>query len=132
VKDGAIGNPSKNVPSTTAETVTLVEQGQGLAHTVRGRETKRVTREELTKLLSPDDLKFVTTYEKRLSQLYDQWVDVSEQIETTGGVEHARLKGQIVDIAKKMADCLKQILDFLPKIGFALDDHYQALRQIVG
>jgi hypothetical protein len=129
---GEVSDPTKSAPLTSAETVTVTGENNELIHTVHGREAKRVSRDELSKLLSKDDLTFVATYEKRMSDLYAQWIDVSREIELANGMQRAQLKGQIGTIADRIGECLRAILDFLPKIGFTLDDHYAALRSIAG
>jgi hypothetical protein len=127
-----VSRPSGKAPAAAAETVTAGDQDRELIHSVRGQETKRVTREDLAKMLNREDLTFVSTYEKRMSDLYGQWVDISQEIELASGMQRAQLKAQIGLVADRIAECLRQIFDFLQKIGFQLDDHYRALRQIAG
>ena len=46
-------------------------------------------------------------------------------------VMRARVRQQLKEIAEEMKKDLKQLLDFLMRAGFYLDDHYLAFRDVI-
>jgi hypothetical protein len=122
--------PVENAKGAVFETVTMSADGTELTHRVSGQEQQVVTLAELTQRLGNQDLQLIQMYDKQLSQLFDQWITISNEYEVAGVGEQARLKGQLKIISEKMAKALNSTLKFIEKMGFTLGDHYEAIRAI--
>ena len=101
-----------------------------LIHSVDGKTIQTVTRDELAQELNKTDLTVIITYEKRMSQLFDQWVEITKDISLVDARDRGRYKAQSAGISDDMGDCLTQVFTLLSTVGFKLDDHYAALKAV--
>lgn len=123
---------SESTPLVSNEVIVSNAAGTLLEHRIDGTPSKTVSREDLSNLLRDQDLRYIQAFEDRLNKLFDQWEIISKEYENAGVGEQAKLHGKLEEISAKMGVCVSAILDFTQKMGFAMSDHYSAIRTIAG
>ena len=96
------------------------------------RTVQTVTADELSRMLNPQDLDLVRTYEASMQKYFTRWKAIyakkdASQDPLVNTITEEQLAEQIV----KMKRELLGILDFLQKMGVQLDDHYMHVRHLV-
>lgn len=96
------------------------------------RIVQTVTADQLSRVLTPDDLDLVRTYETSMNKYFARWKAVyakkdASQDPLVNAITEEQLTEQIV----KMRSELLGILAFLEKCGVHLDDHYMHIRYLV-
>jgi hypothetical protein len=109
-----------------------IRQDRGdLVATQRGRETQRITGEDLAKLPKPL-LDHVVVLEKSMQNHYAVWSSAYPQLALLDSpVQKAKVEAQLGDVIRSMKSDLDGILAFLESAGFHLDDHYLNIRYLV-
>ena len=90
-----------------------------------------MTYNELAGKLSEDDVDFIEGFARRMKRAMEQWNTLNGELPLASPVERARIEGNM-DLLKERDICpsLKQIIDFIYKIGIDLEDHYSGARQV--
>lgn len=103
----------------------VVKQGE--------RTVQVVTGDQLSKVLSPNDLELVKTYEEASMQRYfNRWKSVyAKKDASQDPLVNAITDEQLAEQISKMKGELLGILAFLQKAGVHLDDHYTHVRHLV-
>lgn len=101
----------------------------GIDMKVRGqRKTEPfVTADELAARLGPQERKVLRSYEQSMDALLRQWSRLYPRVEATGG-EGTR---ELTAVRAKLAQEFDKALGFIEKLGYQLDDHYLAVREVV-
>jgi DNA polymerase I-like protein with 3'-5' exonuclease and polymerase domains len=120
--------PQPDVPAEYR--VSISEKDGAIIATERGRETQRITRDDLQKLPS-ELLDHVRVYEKSMQNYYSLWSRVYPELALLDGLQKARTEQQLADLIRAMKVDLDGILGFLESAGLSLDDHYRHIRQLV-
>ena len=82
-------------------------------------------------MLDDQDLEFLKALEARMTQLTRKWTAITREIELAVDAQiRATYELQLEQLADKIGQILKQITDFLSRVGFVLQDHYGAMRTI--
>jgi hypothetical protein len=91
-----------------------------------------ITGEELAKLLGPNDLALVQTYERKMQDYFDLWTSVyAAKDMSQDPLANAKTDVQLKKLISSMKVELLGILSFLQQIGVQLDDHYMHVRNLV-
>ena len=114
---GEIENDGNVSQSQHTELISVDNNGTKLIHSVDGKTVQTVTREELGKKLNKTDLTFIVTYEKKMSSLFEQWVEITKDVSLVDPRTRARHQEQIKAISDDMADCLRQVFGLLSQVG---------------
>lgn len=89
-----------------------------------------VTYDDLLSRVSPEEAAHVKALSQAISLYARQWDAITQEIPLASGLHRAQLEGQLDKVAKDMAGPLSEVLDFIERIGFFLDDHYHVARHI--
>jgi hypothetical protein len=121
-------------PSRTTsyyEGVVSSADNRELIHTTNGQPAQRITAAELAGKLSEGDLRHLRAVERALEINVRLWDEMVAEIPLEPNkLTAARYKLMQEDLAKNVANDLKGVLDFLCLLGFTLQDHYGAARDI--
>jgi hypothetical protein len=91
-----------------------------------------ITGAELSKLLGPQDLALVQTYERKMQDYFDLWTSVyAAKDMSQDPLVNAKTEAQLKKLIGNMQGELLGILSFLQRIGVHLDDHYMHVRSLV-
>jgi hypothetical protein len=91
-----------------------------------------VTGEQLARILSPNDLALVQTYERKMQAYFDIWNQVYAAKNSSQNRQvNAKTDRQLKKLVVQMRGELLGILTFLEQIGIHLDDHYRHVRSLV-
>lgn len=101
-------------------------EGSDLVATHRGQAFKRVTRADLDRLLTSDELEYVETLERSMAFNLALW---RERYPTRTTNPSNRRK--VEEAVGAMAEDLEGVLQMLERAGFHLDDHYMGVRAAV-
>ena len=112
------------------EKIETTKDNDALIHSTDGRSAKKVTREELSKLLDANDAKVIGAIEKKMRILVGKWSAITEDYELVDANQKAIYKQRLDDICIELSSCLLQIAKLLERLGFALQDHYSAMKMI--
>lgn len=112
------------IDSDAASTSIVVKQDKRIVQTL--------TSDELAKVLSPNDLRLIKTYESKMGEYYDLWEMVYDEKDASNdALANAKTEKQLIKLISKMKGELLGILKFLEQIGVQLDDHYMHIRHLV-
>jgi hypothetical protein len=112
------------IGSDAAATSIVVKRDKQVIQTLKG--------DELAKVLGPNDLRLIKTYELKMSEYYDLWEKVYEEKDVSNdALVNAKTEKQLNKLITKMRGELLGILKFLEEIGVRLDDHYMHIRHLV-
>lgn len=91
-----------------------------------------MTYSELAALLTPRDVNLIQSFEKRMNLAMTQWEALNANLPlAASAVERVRIEANMQDIKDKdICSSLKQIVDFIGKLGIDLQDHYASVRTI--
>jgi hypothetical protein len=93
---------------------------------------QRITGTELSKVLGPNDLVIVQTYERKMQDYFELWTSVYAAKDTSQDpLVNAKTVAQLKTLIASMKGELLGILSFLQQIGVHLDDHYMHVRSLV-
>lgn len=100
------------------------------------RQTERtiqtITGDQLSKVLGPDDLALVRSYEKNMQKYFKRWQAVyAKKDASQDPLVNAVTEEQLAEQIESMKAELLGILSFLQRIGVQLDDHYMHIRHLV-
>jgi len=107
-------------------------EGTNIVVKQQDRVVQTVTAEQLSNVLTPDDLDLIRTYEGSMNRYFNRWKAIyakkdASQDPLVNVITEEQLTEQIV----KMRSELLGILSFLEKCGVHLDDHYMNIRYLV-
>jgi hypothetical protein len=119
------------VPKEHRMKITAASDGKSLVGLEHGRETQRVTYDQLIVKMSNDDLRYIRALEKSMNVHFSIWEEVYPQLASESNpITKAKLKQQLDSIVDDMGNDLTKILGFVEMTGLYLDDHYQNIRHI--
>ncbi len=96
------------------------------------RTVQVVTGDQLSKVLGPNDLELVKTYEASMQRYFNRWKAVyAKKDASQDPLVNAITDEQLAEQITKMKAELLGILAFLQKAGVHLDDHYMHVRHLV-
>ena len=96
------------------------------------RIVQTITHDQLARVLHPNDLALVKTYEQKMNEYFKLWrVVYAEKDSSADPLVNAKVDNQLDKLIHKMRDELLGILGFLEHIGIHLDDHYHYIRNLV-
>jgi len=102
----------------------VVKEGDHTRQTITGA--------ELAKVLGPQDLALVQTYELKMQDYFELWTSVyAAKDMSQDPLVNAKTDAQLKKLITSMKIELLGILDFLQQIGVHLDDHYMHVRSLV-
>jgi hypothetical protein len=114
----------------------LVENNQKdkqlqLISTTSGKIISALTYQEISQKLTPEQLDYIKSFEKRMSNAQKIWNNINERIPLSSPDEQARLEAQLDDIrGRHICPSLDEIITFLDSIGLPLHDHYVVVRRM--
>ena len=112
------------IGSDPTATSIVVKQDTRVVQTLKG--------DELARVLGPNDLRLIKTYESKMSEYFDLWEKVYEEKDASNdALANAKTEKQLNKLIGKMRGELLGILSFLEQIGVNLDDHYMHIRHLV-
>jgi len=120
------------LPDVPAEhRMSIKEKNGAIVATEHGRETQRITGEDLNRLPT-ELLDHVRVYERSMRNHYAVWSSAYPQLALLDSpIQKARVEGQLAEVVRAMKVDLDGILGFLESAGISLDDHYLHMRQLV-
>ena len=90
-----------------------------------------MTYDQLAQALSPEDVGHIKSFETRMMLAMNQWEALNAELPLASPVERARIEANMVNLKEKdICFSLKQIVDFIERLGIDLEDHYQRVRGI--
>jgi hypothetical protein len=100
----------------------------------RGVEYSKVTYEELSVRLAPDDLRYIKVREKTMELLYQQWEGAQPALAMeSDSIRKVQLQQREKSVTDDLGRELSAILNFIEtKAKLYLDDHYLAFRDLAG
>ncbi len=86
---------------------------------------------DLAKRLTPEDVSYIKALEKRMRFAISQWEALNAELPLASAVERVRIEANMENMKDKdICSSLKQIVDFIEKLGIDLHDHYASVRNI--
>jgi hypothetical protein len=86
---------------------------------------------EFATRLTPDDVSFIRAFETRMRRAMTQWEALNADLPLASPVERVRIEGNMENLKDRdICPSLKQIVDFIQKLGIDLQDHYASVRSI--
>lgn len=121
--------PLSDVPAE--HRMSIKEKNGAIVATEHGRETQRITGEDLNRLPT-ELLDHVRVYERSMTNHYTVWSSAYPELALLDSpIQKARVEGQLAGVVRAMKVDLDGILGFLESAGISLDDHYRHIRQLV-
>ena len=118
-------------PREHYEKIEATNDNSALVHSTNGQPAKTVTREQLSKILSKDDYEHLEALESRMRMLTGKWNGITKKIELEVNIAtKTTYEMQLDDLKDKIGALLEQIMDFIERLGFHLQDHYGSMKSI--
>jgi DNA polymerase I-like protein with 3'-5' exonuclease and polymerase domains len=107
-------------------------EGKNIVVKQTDRTVQTITGDQLARVLGPNDLELVSSYEKNMQRYFKRWQTVYASKDASQDPQvNAITEEQLTELIAKMKTELLGILSFLEHIGVHLDDHYMHIRQLV-
>jgi hypothetical protein len=91
-----------------------------------------VTKADLDRRMGGPERKVLRTHERTMEALLRRWSRLHPQIAAAGPSADPRMARELADVRTALAKEFDAALGFIESLGYSLDDHYQAVRHVVG
>lgn len=101
----------------------IVNRSYGLEETI--------TPEQFEDRLKPEDREHINTLAEAMENHYQQWRKIYPKHGSYARpAQNKKVEQQLDELVKEVAQELGQIVRYLDRLGFTLDDHYQRYRDL--
>ncbi len=90
-----------------------------------------VTAKDLERRLSPEERRVLRAHERSMDVLLRRWERLRPKA-LRGGADDVRSRQELQEVRTLLAREFDAALGLIERLGYSLDDHYQAVRHVVG
>ena len=86
---------------------------------------------DLARKLQKEDVQYIEGFGSRMQNAMVQWNALNAGLPLADAVERARIEANMEQLKNRdICASLRQVIDFIDKLGIDLEDHYTSARQI--
>ena len=89
-----------------------------------------MTYEELSTESTTDDFSYIRSFDQRMKLAMSQWEALNARLPLADPVDRVRIEANMEQMKDTTSACVKEIVDFIDKLGIDLYDHYGRVRSI--